>query len=127
MQPSHIKILEALKKRPLSKEELIEATGYSYDGIRGRISELRKLGYDIQLKEVPVTITVKKYVLTPRNKLLEYIESNNLYNMQLNVKHLARAINEPLETTKHLIAKLFSDPKIHITQLTSDTIIIRNK
>ena len=41
-------IYNELKKYPLSKKELVEKTGYSYDGIRGRLSEMRKLGFDIQ-------------------------------------------------------------------------------
>jgi len=35
------KVYGALKKRDLTKEELVKITGLSWDGIRGRISELR--------------------------------------------------------------------------------------
>lgn len=40
------KILETLSSEgPLSYEELAEKSGYSYDGVRGRIAELAKSGY----------------------------------------------------------------------------------
>ncbi|MBE3094914.1 MAG: hypothetical protein IMZ52_07760 [Actinobacteria bacterium] len=48
MFPSQKKLLGLLQKKAMSLEELTTKTGLSPDGIRGRISEIRKFGYDIK-------------------------------------------------------------------------------
>lgn len=49
LSPSHKKILKALRISRLSPQELAEETGLSYDGVRGRVAELRSwFNFDIQ-------------------------------------------------------------------------------
>jgi hypothetical protein len=62
MKKIYRKIEEILMQEPASKREIIALTHQSYDGIRGRISEMRKLGYDIRY----VPVKEKKYVLFKR-------------------------------------------------------------
>lgn len=45
------KILKYLKGHKATYKELAEATGLSYDGVRGRVSELRSFGYVIEKTE----------------------------------------------------------------------------
>lgn len=45
---SYDKILIYLNKNKATYKEIADATGLSYDGVRGRISELRKCGYNIE-------------------------------------------------------------------------------
>ncbi len=89
MLPSHEKILNLLKQFPLSMNSLCQITGYSKDGIRGRISELRhRYGYNIEN-------TDGRYVLKKNNekKIINYIEKNNLYGVLLTPKQLSEKLN----------------------------------
>jgi DNA-binding transcriptional regulator GbsR (MarR family) len=45
---SYDKIITYLNKNKVTYKELADATGLSYDGVRGRVSELRKCGYNIE-------------------------------------------------------------------------------
>ena len=47
---SYDKILNYLKANKATYHEIAEATGLSYSGVRGRISELRKFGFPIEKK-----------------------------------------------------------------------------
>ena len=127
MRKTHKKIYESLKKKPMSKEELIESTGYSYDGIRGRISEMRKLGFDIVYTEV----TEKKYILlndaTDENKVIEYIEKKRLFDKVLNVNVLAKNVGLSFDDITKVISELFEDNRYSIVQLSNNTIKILKK
>jgi len=58
---SHLKILQVLNDNSLTGMEIAELTGLSYDGIRGRISELNnKLGYKIEYDEKNKTYALKQ-------------------------------------------------------------------
>lgn len=94
MQKSHEKILSLLSKKSLTREELLEKTGYSYDGIRGRLSEIRKLDYDIQYKDV----TEKKYVLVSQpspytDVIINWAESKGHINEPLEYEQIKKALN----------------------------------
>ena len=52
MNPSHVEILTLLKNESLTGEEIAEKANITYDGVRGRISELRNtFGFNIILDE----------------------------------------------------------------------------
>ena len=123
MRKPHQKILHELEKRPLSSDELHEKTGYSYSGIRGRITEMRKLGFDIQLQEV----TEKKYVLKQNSKketFLDYIEKINGYNRLINLKQIEKETGLTEEDITNVISKMFLDPDYHIFQMSNTDIKI---
>jgi hypothetical protein len=71
MKNIYEKIEALLKQRPLDIYELMRETGHSYDGLRGRLSEMRKMGYDIKLKPVEV----RKYVLTSKPSIFDLLDS----------------------------------------------------
>jgi len=123
MKQPHKKILHELEKRPLSSDELQEKTGYSYSGIRGRIAEMRKLGFDIELKEV----TEKKYVLkqnSKKEKFLDFIEEINGYNRVVNLKQIEKETGLTEEDITNVISKMFLDPDYHIFQMSNTDIKI---
>lgn len=73
---------------PLSMLELHLLTGLSKDGIRGRISELRKMGHKAEMTKV----TSKKYVLVEKplwTKIIALVEEENLWGKELNFTMLA--------------------------------------
>ena len=126
MANSKIVILEQLSKRPMTLNELHKATGYSKTGIRGRISELRKQGYNIELGSG----SVKKYILNKKessngNKVLSFIEKRNLFGIILEIDKLAKKLklsNDIIE--KELIA-LYKDNRV--IQISNNKVIIKNK
>ena len=118
------KILYELEHDPKSIEELQLTTGKEKNNILHRISDLRKDGYNIELKRVEI----KKYVLSKKSnsiKILEYIEKNNLYKMDIPIRMLANKLNITEDETKSGIAKLLNDYKI--LQINKDTIIFFGK
>ena len=59
-------ILNAIKKERLTGKEIAEKTGLSYDGIRGRISELQAQGYPIKKDD-------NKYYIEQMEKITPFI------------------------------------------------------
>jgi biotin operon repressor len=109
-------------KRPQSKEELIEKTGYSYDGIRGRISEIRKLGYDIDYE----IVEEKKYVLkkTREQKLLNFLKDKRLYGQAIDIKKVARYMEVPVDDVIKEISELFNSNEYTVMQVSNNKVKI---
>ena len=100
-------------------QELQLATGKSYKNIQARISELRKDGYDIQLK----LVEVQKYTLSERSNdiiISEFIKDNNLFNSNISITKLSNELSMSIEEVKVAIGKLFSS--YSIIQIDQDTI-----
>ena len=123
MRKAHKIILHELSKRPLTKEELIEKTGYSYDGIRGRISEIRKLGYDIDYE----LMEEKRYVLKHRGKqkLTSFLEKYQLYGKEINIDTVGKRLGMSLDEMTTTVSKFFADPMYDVLQLSDVKIKIR--
>lgn len=62
---SYDKVLNYLRANKATYHEIAEATGLSYDGVRGRISELRKLGFPIEKKSDKFWVKGKGKQLIP--------------------------------------------------------------
>jgi len=98
MNEIHQKIIHALTtNKSLSLKELQLITSYSRSGLRGRISELRKIGYNIQVR----TETVKKYVMVKHDennvdKILQWVHDTDNYNVPLEYEKLSHILNIPL-------------------------------
>jgi len=113
------KIILELQSEPKSMQELQLATGKSYKNIQARISELRKDGYDIQLK----LVEVQKYTLSERSNdiiISEFIKDNNLFNSNISITKLSNELSMSIEEVKVAIGKLFSS--YSIIQIDQDTI-----
>jgi len=113
------KILYELKDSPKSLEELQQSTGKGKKNVQGRLSDLRKDGYAIELKPVQVF----KYSLVGMDKtriIHDHIHHHNLFNVALSISKLARELNITEDEAKLAIAKLFKEHTI--LQLDPDTI-----
>jgi len=123
MNESQRNILKQLEQSPLTGEELVEHTGYSPNGIRGRISELRKLGYDIQYEERTEIkkIKVKKYVLKSKktDEFLTYLKKRALFGKVIDVSVVAKQIGMTVEEIQSIIGKLFLNPNYSVIQLSN--------
>jgi biotin operon repressor len=85
------KILNYLKLNKATYHEIAEKTGLSYDGVRGRISELRKLGFPIEKKDDKFYIKEKGKQLIPFE--FEIVTSPSGYK--------SLAVSMPLEFSKN--------------------------
>jgi len=115
-------IIKYLQDDAQSMQQLINKTGKSYKNIQARISELRKDGYNIELKP----ITVQKYILVNEDtslKIIKFIDANKLFNKSISLNKLARELNITVEEAQVAIGKLFD--KYGIIQLDKDNIIIK--
>jgi hypothetical protein len=127
IKKSHKKIYDAFKKRPMGKYELVDITGLSYDGIRGRISEMRKLGFDIQLLEM----TEKKYVLlsdittSKKHKFLEHLKKKALFDKPIDINGIAKTIGITPNDIIDIISGLFKDKDYSIVQLSNTQIKVK--
>jgi len=93
MSTAQRKILNLLVKKDISIKEISEITGYSTSGIRGRISELRDIGYTI----ITVGSFPKKYRLIfdkddLAKKILDLVERRRMYGKRLEYAAIARVL-----------------------------------
>lgn len=113
-------ILQQLRRRPSTLTALSAYLHKSPDGLRGRISELRKQGHPIQRKN-------NHYILhdisIPKNKIIQYLESNNHYNKQINYSTLSKELNLSLTDIETAFAQLFTN--YHIIQTSKTSCIIQ--
>lgn len=125
MIKSHKILLDVLSRKPMSKKELSEETGYSEDGIRGRLSEMRKLGYDIVLEEV----TDRKYVLKygPKEKVLKFLKENDMFSIKFDVKKVGNEIGLSHDDVAIGVAKVFVDKRYSVLQLAKDEVVVFEK
>lgn len=122
---SHRTILTALRSHTsLTPLELHLLTNLTNNSIRGRLSELRHMGYTIELTTLPS----KKYQYTPasffQNLLLTYLETNHLLGRPIPLKTLSTHLALPPAQTELILASLFTNPSYHVTQINSTTIAV---
>ena len=119
MFPSQKKILDVLKKKSASSEELTTITGLSPDGIRGRISETRKLGYNIKKID-------GKYHLYDDNsdmeKVISYIAGHNQYGLKIEISRLMDELDMSHEKISDVFSKLYHRKQLF--QVSKDVVII---
>lgn len=108
LNKSHKAILGALTEHPLTRLELKLITGQSPDGLRGRISEIRKLGYDIKLQEK----IEKKYCLIskpPENvdKILDWLEEKRLFGKVVSYLTISEQLDISVKDVEDAIVEIF--------------------
>jgi len=120
MFPSQKKILDVLRKKPASSEELAKITGLSPDGIRGRLSEIRTR-YNYDIKKID-----GKYHLYDSNsdieKVISYIASHNYYGLKIEVGELMDKLDMSHEKISDVLSKLYH--RKQLLQVTKDTVKI---
>lgn len=108
---SHKKIIDLLSEhKQLTVKELELLTGYTYNGLRGRISEIRKLGYNIEQRIEPT----KKYVFLGKteehkinaDKILLWLKETYNFDKDLKYSTIATAIQLPQHDTNDAMITL---------------------
>jgi len=112
MRGIHNNIIQLLSKQPMSLDELHYVTGYSKDGLRGRLSELRKQGYNIELHRVESKKYFLKSASPEKQKILDFIEKRNLYQQRIKISKLAKAINIPLSKMTDALVQINKEGKL---------------
>jgi len=92
-----IKVSLLANPKGLTKEALLFFTSQSPDGLRGRIAELRKQGYDIEYKET----TQKVYILTGH----EWTAQQEIFIKENMFKYNAEWIAKKLKLPTALVSK----------------------
>ena len=144
MRSDQKKILNTLKKKPLTRLELALSTNYAITGISTRIAELKKLGYNIESRPVEVNkyfiidcpndsneketvLELEKHKDIEINdktskKIIDWLETKNRFNSKVDLNTIANEINEPLDEIKLTISKMFS--KYRILQMSNTSVIV---
>lgn len=132
-------ILDNLKKRPMGMSEILDSTGYSESGIRGRIAELRHKGYVIELKEpknipkmyhlekVPDEKETKEQEILDDNakKVVNILERFHYFGKVIHYENIAEKLGISAKETEEAVAHLFD--KYNVIQFTANTVKILKK
>ena len=124
MSISHQRILKELTKKPMTLNEIHKATNYSKSGIRGRISELRGQGYNIQFlggKE-------KKYIIhkkedSYKDKILDLLDKTNRYDTILEIDKLSRHLNLSIDKVEEVLLEIYKEGKL--IQISNNKVVIK--
>jgi len=130
MKKIHNKLISLLEQhKSLSMRELQLLTGQTNSGLRGRLSELRKQGYQIDLEDH----IVKQYVYKGKPeekdettaKLEHLLESENLFGTPIQYDKIATILKTDPTAVKNSVINLFH--RYHIMQLSPTKVIISKK
>ena len=111
---------------PLSMLELHLLTGLSKDGIRGRISELRKMGYKAEMTQV----TSKKYVLSVKPlwaKIIALVKEEDLWGKELRFMVLAVEFDVRENDIADAMHIIYKSSKYAMTQITNNRVRLYTK
>lgn len=117
MRTTHQNIINLLKERPHTLSEISEKLQKNHNGIRGRISEIRKLGYNITRKS-------GNYVLDRENPLVTFIKDHNLFNKEVNIKNISIQIDIPYDQILGEVSSLIRNNQA--VQLSNNTILVKS-
>lgn len=118
MKRTHQKILTQLQREPLSIHALASRLHQSPDGIRGRVSELRK-----QLPDYTITLTNNKYHLQPTpTYFLKKLSEKNLLDSPIHFNQISTLFSIPRQCVEPFLINNFT--KFHILQLSPQLIKI---
>lgn len=115
-------ILKELRKGPKTKSQLMRITGSSYDGLRGRLSELRQDGHIIVHKN-------NRYTLddSADKKIISWIERNQVYGKPVSISILSTTLKVSEDDVKDGIRRLFKSKSHDVIQLSKDSFKIYQK
>ena len=103
-------VIDLLKThKSLTPLELQLLTGYAYNSITSRVSQLRKLGFDIQLQKLdtPKYVLVRKPSKELAEKILTWVKSHNMYGTALEYDMVAKEINIRTDQVVDGMAEIF--------------------
>lgn len=122
MLPSQRKILDVLKQHDASLDSLSKDTGYSIDGIRGRISEIRKKEYNIEKIDGEYHLHPSKADHT--QAIIDYVDRYTLSGTILYIDILSSKLKLSSEQIIEGISQLFKRENINVVQLSKDSVTI---
>lgn len=121
MMPSHKKILALLQTKEMTINEIIKKTGLSYDGIRGRISELKKTGYVIE-KNGPYYRLIDSKKKQHADEILILAEERHFHNQKITVTQLQQMTKMNRKELIDALSDLYH--RGQLLQISNETIII---
>jgi biotin operon repressor len=116
MSSSKFIILAQLQQHPSTSAQLQKKTKLSASSIRARISDLRKLGYEIEKNSGKYTLNEKQ------SKIETWLKSTNQYNKTININTISSDLKIPVSEVQSEIGKLFK--RYHILQISKEDIKI---
>ena len=121
MLPSQKKILDVLRKKPASPEELAMITGLSPDGIRGRISEIHTR-YNYDIKKIDGKYHLYDDSQDGVEKVISYVASRNQYGVKIKVGKLMDELDISREDLTTILSKLYHRKQLF--QVSKNVVII---
>ena len=127
MNKTQRKILTILQERgPVTPLEITLLSGYALSGIRRRMTDLRRMGYDIQIEKVEVN----KYVLKNKeescqtaDKIVEWIKEKNNFGKKINLDDISTDLDLPADKVSNGMSKIFK--KYNVLQLSNKLVLVR--
>jgi len=116
MSSSKLIILEQLQQKPSTALQLQKKTKLPSSSIRARISDLRKLGYEIEKSHGKYTLNEKQ------SKIESWLKSTDQYNKIININTISSSLKIPVSEVQSEISKLFK--RYHILQMSKENIKI---
>jgi len=116
-------ILEALREKPHTIRELSIRCDAPESSIRARLSEIRRGGFKID-KEKRESIYYTLSNNTPKDKLLNWLKENNMFEIQLNINDVSRKTGMSIPDIESALSEMFTLP-YDITQMSKETFIVR--
>jgi len=118
------KLLSYLQEhKQVSIEDLKTLLNSPESSIRGRVSELRKDGYLIKRKKLPIDsyVIINNYLV----ECMKHIEKNDLLDQYINLPKVLDSIHIPETEHDNIISKLFDI--YNVTQFSSNKFLIRRR
>ena len=113
------------EKGPVTPLEITLLSGYALSGIRRRMTDLRRMGYDIQIEK----IEVNKYVLKNKgeayqtaDKIIEWIKEKNNFGKKINLDDISIELDLPSDKVSNGMCKVFK--KYNVTQLSNKLVFV---
>jgi len=115
------------EKGPVTPLEITLLSGYALSGIRRRMTDLRRMGYDIQIEK----IEVNKYVLKNKeessqtaDKIIEWIKEKNNFGKKINLDDISIELDLPSDKITNGMSKIFK--KYNVTQLSNKLVYVHS-
>ena len=124
MQQAQQRLLELLEEEWLSVNDLAALTGCSRDGIRGRISELRRdYSYTVEKKEGRYHITRDERAQHAED-VIAFIREHHLAGHQIPIERLVTGLELPRDRIVDALHVIFQ--KGQLFQVSNDVVMIYN-
>lgn len=131
MNKTQRKILTILQENEsVTPLELTLLSGYALSGIRRRLTDLRRMGYDVQMEKVEVN----KYFLKNKepvivetcqaaDKIIDWIREKNKFGKSIDLDKLSTDLDLSLDDISDGMGKIFK--KYNVLQLSSKSVLVR--